>query len=376
MFTATWPKDVQSLAGDFLNNPVQINIGDQDSLNANKAITQHIMIMRGFEKEERLFELLMSKVTAKLPGRASLRVDKTIIFVSRKMSCDEVAFELKRAGFSCGTLHGDKSQAVRTEVMEKFRSGRFDVLVATDVAARGLDVKDIMNVINYDFPDGTNAVESYVHRIGRTARGSSSGNAYTFITQKNLAYSVTMKELVGVLRRCEQEVPAELEVGNFTQLQEYDTYRLIISHSLFSRRPRMPTDASSLYPGSHIVAVSCSAAVMCGINRDSHPSIINTHDGWMDDDHDTDGSNKYGNSGGSRGGYGGGGGGEYGRGGGGGGYGGGGGRGYGGGGGGGGEYGRGDGGRGYGRGSEGWDRGNQRGSSSRNGFTDFNDDLD
>ena len=214
MFTATWPRDVQSLAGDFLTNPVQINIGDQDSLNANKAITQHIMIMREFEKEDRLSELLMSKVAAKapVPGRTSLRVDKTIIFVSRKMSCDEVAFELKKAGFSCGTLHGDKSQAVRSEVMEKFRQGRLDVLVATDVAARGLDVKDIMNVINYDFPEGQNAVENYVHRIGRTARGSSSGDAYTFLTNKNMVYPSTMKELVGVLRRCEQEVPAELEV--------------------------------------------------------------------------------------------------------------------------------------------------------------------
>lgn len=213
MFTATWPRDVQSLAGDFLTNPVQINIGDQDSLNANKAITQHIMIMREFEKDGRLMDLLMGKVTAKLPGRASLKVDKTIIFVSRKMSCDEVAFELKKAGFSCSTLHGDKSQVVRSEVMDKFRQGRFDVLVATDVAARGLDVKDIMNVINYDFPDGQNAVENYVHRIGRTARGSSSGDAYTFLTNKNLVYPSTMKELVGVLRRCEQDVPTELEVG-------------------------------------------------------------------------------------------------------------------------------------------------------------------
>lgn len=285
MFTATWPKDVQSLAGDFLNNPVQINIGDQDSLNANKAITQHIMIMREFEKDERLSALLMSKVTAKLPGRASLRVDKTIIFMSRKMACDEVAFELKKAGFSCGTLHGDKSQALRSEVMEKFRQGRYDVLVATDVAARGLDVKDIMNVINYDFPDGQNAVESYVHRIGRTARGSSSGNAYTFITSKNLANPFPMHELVGVLRRCEQEVPAELEVATGVT---YDTYRvrtLNISHSLFSRRPRMPTDASSLFRGSHIMAVSCSAAVLLkcvgSIAIATHPSSTLMMDGWM-----------------------------------------------------------------------------------------------
>jgi len=210
MFTATWPRDVQSLAHDFLKKPVQINIGDQDSLNANKAISQHIMIVREFEKEDKLLELLLSKITTR--GSGKFRVDKTIVFVSRKASCDEVAYELKKAGFSCGTLHGDKTQSVRSEVMDKFRHGRFDVLVATDVAARGIDIKDIVNVINYDFPDGQNAVENYVHRIGRTARGSSSGNAYTFLTSKSMGYNTTMNELVGVLRRCEQKVPAELEV--------------------------------------------------------------------------------------------------------------------------------------------------------------------
>jgi len=279
MFTATWPKDVQSLAGEFLNNPVQINIGDQDSLNANKAITQHIMIMRGFEKEERLLDLLMSKVTAKLPGRASLRVGKTIIFVSRKMACDEVAFELKKAGFSCGTLHGDKSQAVRSEVMEKFRNGRYDVLVATDVAARGLDVKDIMNVINYDFPDGQNAVENYVHRIGRTARGNSSGNAYSFMTQKNLAYADVMSELVGVLRRCEQEVPAELEVTVFTQLHSTAPIEYVLSQHISFALQSAANNAHGLQRPVPKKSNSGGKLFSCGINRDSHSSIINTNDG-------------------------------------------------------------------------------------------------
>jgi len=281
MFTATWPKDVQSLAGEFLNNPVQINIGDQDSLNANKAITQHIMIMRGFEKEERLLDLLMSKVTAKLPGRASLRVGKTIIFVSRKMACDEVAFELKKAGFSCGTLHGDKSQAVRSEVMEKFRNGRYDVLVATDVAARGLDVKDIMNVINYDFPDGQNAVENYVHRIGRTARGNSSGNAYSFMTQKNLAYADVMSELVGVLRRCEQEVPAELEVTVFTQLHSTAPIEYVLSQHISFALQSAANNAHGLQRPVPKKSNSGGKLFSCGINRDSHSSIIDTNDGWM-----------------------------------------------------------------------------------------------
>jgi hypothetical protein len=85
------------------------------------------------------------------------------------------------------------------------------ILVATDVAGRGLDVKDIANVINFDFPEGGTGVEDYVHRIGRTARGTAKGTAYTFLTPANLTNAKRVRELVGVLQRCEQEVPHELD---------------------------------------------------------------------------------------------------------------------------------------------------------------------
>ena len=112
-------------------------------------------------------------------------IPKTIIFTGRKSSCEQLANDLWDIGYSVDALHGDRQQFQRTKVMEAFKRGRLQLLVATDVAARGLDVKDIQCVINYDFPNGVNGVEDYVHRIGRTARGGAEGKAYSFFTQES-----------------------------------------------------------------------------------------------------------------------------------------------------------------------------------------------
>ncbi len=204
MFTATWPREVQSLAREFLKDPVEIRFGDQNSLNANKAITQKIMVIGESEKSEKLKEVM----THINPGDKPETIPKTIIFVSRKASCDDLANELWNVGYSVDSLHGDKQQFQRTRVMDSFKKGRIRILVATDVAARGLDVKDIEVVINYDFPAGTNGVEDYVHRIGRTARGGAKGQAFTFFTRDD---SKRANQLVGVLKRAEQEIPDELQ---------------------------------------------------------------------------------------------------------------------------------------------------------------------
>lgn len=204
MFTATWPREVQTLAREFLHKPVEIRFGEVDSLNANKAIKQIVMVIAESEKSEKLREVL-SEIN---PTNDVLNLPKTIIFVSTKHGCDQLANELWNAGYAVDSLHGDRQQFQRTKVMDQFKRGTLKLLVATDVAARGLDVKDIQYVINYDFPAGINGVEDYVHRIGRTARGSSEGKAYTFFTKED---SKRANELVGVLKRAEQEVPEELQ---------------------------------------------------------------------------------------------------------------------------------------------------------------------
>eukprot|EP01041_Mallomonas_annulata_P005940 gene5940-11987_t len=204
-FTATWPKEVQRLASEFLTNPVQINVGASDVLNANKAITQKVIMTRDSQKANELKNLIANLYPNGSEDRTSTL--KCLIFVSRKYMCEDIANELYKAGFMADSLHGDKSQALRTRTVERFRDGRIQILVATDVAARGLDIKDVEVVVNYDFPVGQSGVEDYVHRIGRTARANKSGTSYTFFTPADTGRS---RELVELLKRCEQEVPPEL----------------------------------------------------------------------------------------------------------------------------------------------------------------------
>ncbi|EOY02439.1 DEAD-box ATP-dependent RNA helicase 46 isoform 2 [Theobroma cacao] len=193
MYTATWPREVRKIAADLLVNPVQVNIGNIDELVANKSITQYVEVLSPMEKHRRLEQILRSQE----PG------SKIIIFCSTKKMCDQLARNLSRQ-FGAAAIHGDKSQADRDYVLSQFRTGRSPVLVATDVAARGLDIKDIRVVINYDFPTG---VEDYVHRIGRTGRAGATGLAYTFFGDQDSKYA---SDLIKVLEGANQRVPAEL----------------------------------------------------------------------------------------------------------------------------------------------------------------------
>ncbi|KAK3413179.1 hypothetical protein EUGRSUZ_I01775 [Eucalyptus grandis] len=145
------------------------------------------------EKHRRLEQILRSQE----PG------SKIIIFCSTKKMCDQLARNLNRQ-FGAAAIHGDKSQSERDFVLNQFRSGKSPILVATDVAARGLDIKDIRVVINYDFPTG---VEDYVHRIGRTGRAGASGLAHTFFSDQDAKYAA---ELIKVLEGANQRVPPEI----------------------------------------------------------------------------------------------------------------------------------------------------------------------
>ncbi|XP_058180345.1 ATP-dependent RNA helicase-like protein DB10 [Rhododendron vialii] len=193
MYTATWPKEVRKIAADLLVNPVQVNIGNIDELVANKAITQHVEIMSPMEKQRRLEQILRSLE----PG------SKVLIFCTTKKMCDQLTRSLTRQ-FGAAAIHGDKSQGERDYVLNQFRSGRSPILVATDVAARGLDIKDIRMVINYDFPTG---VEDYVHRIGRTGRAGATGVAFTFLSEQDAKHA---SDLIKVLEGANQRIPVEL----------------------------------------------------------------------------------------------------------------------------------------------------------------------
>jgi ATP-dependent RNA helicase DDX5/DBP2 len=200
MWSATWPEDVRELAEDFLDaattkDYVHLNIGSTE-LQANHDIEQTIDVIERRDKMSKLMQIMEQDVQAE---------DRVLVFASTKRQVDLIERNLQRKGHRVSGIHGDKSQGRRDSVLNNFRSGRVPILVATDVASRGLDVDDIKIVINYDFP-GT--IEDYIHRIGRTGRRGRSGKAYSFFTEDDGRMS---RELTKVLKEAGQNIPDDLE---------------------------------------------------------------------------------------------------------------------------------------------------------------------
>lgn len=196
MWSATWPREVRKLAEDFLRDYVQINIGSLQ-LSANHNIQQVVDICSESEKEQKLVSLLEEIM--------SENDKKVMIFAETKKKVEYIANGIKRSGWRALSIHGDKSQQERDYVLREFRNGRSSILVATDVAARGLDIDDIGYVVNFDYP---NSSEDYIHRIGRTGRSDQTGTSFTFFTQDNARQA---RDLVDVLKEAKQEVNPQLQ---------------------------------------------------------------------------------------------------------------------------------------------------------------------
>eukprot|EP01039_Chlorochromonas_danica_P009610 gene9610-10624_t len=194
MWSATWPKAVQALARDFLQDPYQVSVGSME-LRANDAIKQVIEVVGDYDKFPRLTSHL----------RAVERTAKILIFVETKRGCDQLTRSLRGQGLDARAIHGDKQQHERDHALREFKEGYVPILVATDVAARGLDIKDIQVVVNFDMA-GT--IEDYIHRIGRTGRAGAKGLAITFFTEKHQRLA---RELIDILREAKQEIPSQLQ---------------------------------------------------------------------------------------------------------------------------------------------------------------------
>ena len=195
-FTATWPKSVARVASSILKNPIQVSIGSHDELRANASIKQVVQVTDQSSKRNLLMQLIKKEC---------VEGTKTIIFANKKYVCDELESELWEAGYSVAAIHGDKTQQDREWAIKELKAGKMRLLVATDVAARGIDIKELEMVINYDFPMN---VEDYVHRIGRTGRAGASGTAHTFFTNADGKHA---KELVKIMKQAKQEVPSSLD---------------------------------------------------------------------------------------------------------------------------------------------------------------------
>ncbi|MBX4181310.1 DEAD/DEAH box helicase [Candidatus Parcubacteria bacterium] len=163
-FSATLSSEIEKLIHEFLKTPVRISVKTRDTA---KNIDQDIIRIKGKTKFEVLKDLLLQP-----------EFNKTLVFARTKHGAEKIAKALKQSGIKAESIHGDKNQAARLRALSDFKSERVQALVATDVAARGLDISDISHVINFDLPA---TYEDYVHRIGRTGRAAKKGKALTFI---------------------------------------------------------------------------------------------------------------------------------------------------------------------------------------------------
>ena len=198
-WSATWPREVQAIARDFCQNePIQVFVGSME-VKASHHVVQIVEVMEEYKKREALFRHLRG-IT---PG------SRTLIFSETKRGCEDLVRMLRQEGFPALAIHGDKEQRERDMALAEFKSGKSPILAATDVASRGLDVKEVKFVINFDFPK---EIEDYVHRIGRTGRktneGYNEGTAITFFTQANARLA---GRLMDIMREASQAIPPELE---------------------------------------------------------------------------------------------------------------------------------------------------------------------
>jgi len=201
-FTATWPKEVQRVAADLLSETkVMITVGSGgQKLTANKSVTQHVQVIENRDKWA-AFEALTASYA---PGGAD-HGERVIIFANTKRDVNMIGDVLwERLGASVDTISGDRVQRERERTISAFRDGSVTVVVATDVAARGLDVKGIERVINYDFP----CADDYIHRIGRTGRAGATGVSFTLLTPSD---GEVARELARMLQKSRNGVPHALQ---------------------------------------------------------------------------------------------------------------------------------------------------------------------
>ena len=184
VFCPTFSPEVKKLAGNFLRNPVLVEVARENA--TADTVEQIVYQVHDSEKTDVLIDIL------KGDGEDGGPIKQVIVFVNAKITCRRLASTLSRVGISADAIHGDKTQEERMAALEAFKKGEIEVLVATDVAARGLDIAELPVVINYDVPFGA---EDYVHRIGRTGRAGSKGKAVMLATGGDSRLVTAIEEL-------------------------------------------------------------------------------------------------------------------------------------------------------------------------------------
>ncbi|MEZ4224753.1 MAG: DEAD/DEAH box helicase [Polyangiaceae bacterium] len=179
LFSATMPSAIDKLANSILRDPARVAVDPISS--TREPISQSIFFVEKPRKTQLLVGLLREDA-----------MDRVLVFTRTKHGANRLARDLERAGFGAAAIHGNKSQSARTRALDDFKSGRIRIVVATDIAARGIDIKELSHVVNFELP---NEPESYVHRIGRTGRAGRSGVAISFCSREERPYARAIERL-------------------------------------------------------------------------------------------------------------------------------------------------------------------------------------
>jgi ATP-dependent RNA helicase RhlE len=191
LFSATMPKEIAGLAADLLDEPVEVAVTPVAT--TAERVEQRVILLDGGMRRDLLVDLL-----------ARPEFSRTLVFTRTKRGADRLTKQLAASGVDAVAIHGDKSQSQRTRALDGFKAGKLPVLIATDVAARGIDVPEVSHVVNFELP---NVPEAYVHRIGRTARAGREGLAISFCTNEELPYLKDIQKLVGQLPQDDRRSP-------------------------------------------------------------------------------------------------------------------------------------------------------------------------
>ncbi|KAG9153965.1 hypothetical protein Leryth_000481 [Lithospermum erythrorhizon] len=195
LFSATFPKEIQRLASDFLANYIFLAVGRVGS--STDLIAQRVEFVQETDKRSHLMDLLHAQRANGVQAKQAL----TLVFVETKKGADSLEHWLCMNGFPAAAIHGDRTQQEREYALRSFKTGHTPILVATDVAARGLDIPHVAHVINFDLPKD---IDDYVHRIGRTGRAGKTGLATAFFNESNSSMARALSEL---MQEANQEVP-------------------------------------------------------------------------------------------------------------------------------------------------------------------------
>jgi ATP-dependent RNA helicase RhlE len=220
-FSATMPPEITRLSASILTAPVRVEVTPVSS--TAEKIDQHIYLVEKNDKRQLLIHLLKNDI-----------IQNALVFTRTKYGADKIAKELQRSNIKADAIHGNKTQAARQKALNNFKDGKIRVLVATDIAARGIDVDHLSHVINFELP---NVPETYVHRIGRTGRAGASGSALSFCDMEERAYLRDIHKLIGLTIPVVEDHPyaSSIQFVQTPVVQKNPMNRKPASHSGFRR---------------------------------------------------------------------------------------------------------------------------------------------